>query len=509
LTTVLVDCPVLALVADMVIEKVPAGVEGEAVPKLVVIVMVTVAVSWLADGELKLQLAPAGKPLHEKVIAPKPGLESTVKSIEVVLPAATSRLPPLGLITIGGPIRKVLTAEPPVPAFAEVTGPVMLSYVAFGPVTLTLMVQELLAAMAAPDKLIVPDAAAAVIVPPPHEPVSPLGVATTKFPDGSPAGSVSVNPTPVSATGFTLVIVKERADVLPAATLEGTNISTRTGGPKTTILAVAVPPVPPSVELMVPVVLTWFPELIPVTLMENEHEPFGGNVPPERVTKDWPEMLPVCAVPPHAPKLPTVGVIDTPLGKVSPNAIPVSATVGSGLVILNVRLVVPRIGMVAAPNALAMVGGPTTAMEAFAVLPVPPLEEVTVTLLFFTPGVVPVTFTENAQEAFWGNRALDRLTEDEPAVAVIAQPQAPINPFGVATTKPEGKLSVKATPVNETPFAAGLVIVKLREVEPFVNGILAAPNDVTMVGGVPTVRDAEAALPLPPSVELTGPVVLR
>jgi hypothetical protein len=322
-------------------------------------------------------------------------------------------------------------------------------------------------------------------------------------------GSKSEKPTPVSATGFTLVIVKERADVLPAGTLEGTNISIGTGGPKTTILAVAVPPVPPSVELMVPVVLTWFPELIPVTLMENEHEPFGGNVPPERVTKDWPEMLPVCAVPPHAPKLPTVGVIDTPLGKVSPNAIPVSATVGSGLVILNVRLVVPRIGMVAAPNALAMVGGPTTAMEAFAVLPVPPLEEVTVTLLFFTPGVVPVTFTENAQEAFWGNRALDRLTEDEPAVAVIAQPQAPINPFGVATTRPEGKLSVKATPVNETPFAAGLVIVKLREVEPFVNGILAAPNDVTMVGGVPTVRDAEAALPLPPSVELTGPVVLR
>jgi hypothetical protein len=158
---------------------------------------------------------------------------------------------------------------------------------------------------------------------------------------------------------------------------------------------------------------------------------------------------------------------------------------------------------------LAIVGGATTVRLALDVLPVPPLEEVTVALLFFTPGIVPVTFTENVQEAFWGSRALDRLTEDEPAVAVMAQPQAPVSPFGVAITRPEGKLSVKATPVNEVPFAAGLVIVKLREVEPFVNGILAAPNDVTMVGGVPTVRDAEAALPLPPSVELTGPVVLR
>jgi hypothetical protein len=45
---VLVDCPVLALVADMVMGKVPAGVErfpGEAAPELAVTVMVTVAVN--------------------------------------------------------------------------------------------------------------------------------------------------------------------------------------------------------------------------------------------------------------------------------------------------------------------------------------------------------------------------------------------------------------------------------------------------------------------------------
>jgi hypothetical protein len=48
LTTVLVDCPMLALVADTVMGKVPAGVErfpGDAAPELAVTVMVTVVLS--------------------------------------------------------------------------------------------------------------------------------------------------------------------------------------------------------------------------------------------------------------------------------------------------------------------------------------------------------------------------------------------------------------------------------------------------------------------------------
>jgi len=46
-------------------------------------------------------------------------------------------------------------------------------------------------------------------------------------------------------------------------------------------------------------------------------------------------------------------------------------------------------GMLAAPNALMSTGGPTTVMDALEVLPVPPSVDVTRTLLFFRPAVVP------------------------------------------------------------------------------------------------------------------------
>jgi hypothetical protein len=89
---------------------------------------------------------------------------------------------------------------------------------------------------------------------------------------------------------------------------------------------------------------------------------------------------------------------------------------------------------------------------------------------------------------------------------IVPPPQFPLSPFGVATTRPEGKLSVNATPVSEPALAIGLVIVKLSEVEPF-RGIVAAPNDFAIVGGDATLRLAVAVLPVPPFVELTALVV--
>ncbi len=49
----------------------------------------------------------------------------------------------------------------------------------------------------------------------------------------------------------------------------------------------------------------------------------------------------------------------------------------------------PFSGMLAAPNALVITGGALTVIEAFAVLLGPVSAEVTFTLLFFTPAVVP------------------------------------------------------------------------------------------------------------------------
>ena len=49
---------------------------------------------------------------------------------------------------------------------------------------------------------------------------------------------------------------------------------------------------------------------------------------------------------------------------------------------LNVSDVVPFSGIVAAPNALAIEGGEATVRLALAVLPVPPLVEVTAPVVF-------------------------------------------------------------------------------------------------------------------------------
>ena len=155
------------------------------------------------------------------------------------------------------------------------------------------------------------------------------------------------------------------------------------------------------------------------------------------------------------------------------------------------------------------VGGATTVRLAVEVLPVPPLLELTVTVLVLTPAVVPVTLTEKVQEAPTASVAPDRLTEPDPATAVIVPPpQPPTTLGGVATTIPAGRVSVKPMPVSVAELLAGLVMVKVNvEVPP--NGMLVGENALTIVGGPTTVNIAVLLVPPGPlSFELMLPVVL-
>ena len=98
--------------------------------------------------------------------------------------------------------------------------------------------------------------------------------------------------------------------------------------------------------------------------------------------------------------------------------------------------------------------------------------------------------------------APDRLTEDEPAVAVAVPEHVVDKPDGVATTSPAGRLSVNAIPFS-VRFWFVLLIVNVRLVVPF-NGMVAAPNCLAMLGGLMTVRladDVDSA-PVPAAVEL-------
>jgi hypothetical protein len=271
------------------------------------------------------------------------------------------------------------------------------------------------------------------------------------------------------------------------------------GGDATVKLAVAVLPVPPLVEVTFPVVLVNCPEAAPVTVTLNWHWLFTAIVAP---VKAIPVGEVVVSVPPQtvAEALATV----SPVGSVSVKATPVSgSTLAAGLVIVNVSEVVAFKEMVEGLNTLAIDGGASTFTLAEAVPPVPASVEVTFpVVLVCKPATIPVTFTENVQEALAAIVPPLRLITFVPAVAVIVPaPQVPVSPFGVEITKPAGSVSLKPTPVSAV-VVFGLVIVKVSEVEPF-SGMLAAPNALAIVGGATTVIEALDVLPVPPSVEVT------
>ena len=120
-----------------------------------------------------------------------------------------------------------------------------------------------------------------------------------------------------------------------------------------------------------------------------------------------------------------------------------------GLEIVKLNSVWPPAAIVSGRKSLLMVGGraAVTVRLALEVLPVPASVEVTVTLLSFEPAVVPVTVSEITQEAPGARLASDKLTDEEPSAAVAVPLHVVIKFPGVATTRPSGRVSVKATPL--------------------------------------------------------------
>lgn len=256
---------------------------------------------------------------------------------------------------------------------------------------------------------------------------------------------------------------------------------------------------PPFVELTLPVVLTFGPEVVGVTFALSVHEPPAAMLPPVRLMLfDVP-----LAVPPHVVLRLAVAATASPEGNVSVIATPLSVAAVFGLVMVSVRLVVPFTATVVAPNALLTDGGATISRLALAELPVPPSLLVTAeVVLFAVPAVFPVTFTENVQAPPAATVPPLRLIALPAAVAeIVPAPQLPLNPFGLDTARLLGNVSVKPTPLSAT-VVFGLVTVKLKLVAPF-SGMLAAPKDLANDAGATTVMLAVAGLPAPALLELT------
>jgi len=162
--------------------------------------------------------------------------------------------------------------------------------------------------------------------------------------------------------------------------------------------AVEVFPVPPLVEVTVALLVTVPLALVPTTLTEKVHEVEGARLAPARLTVEEPAVA-VIVPPPHVPLRPLGEATATPAGRLLVNPIPVTVVLALGLLILKVRLVTPVTAMVPVPKDSLIDGGLTTVREAEAVLPAPPLVEITVTLLLMAPAVFPVTLSVMVQDA--------------------------------------------------------------------------------------------------------------
>src|SRR5581483_4403320 len=308
-------------------------------------------------------------------------------------------------------------------------------------------------------------------------PVRPLGVDTRKFVIGE-----SVKPIPVSAVAvFGLLIVKVIVVVPTSESVAAPNASLTVGGWTTVTTAVLlVVPVPPSVEVIAVVVLLLLPGVVPVTLPDTVHDAPAARVPPEITIvvvfvplKEAPQLL-----------LKLTMLTERPAGRLSVNPIPFSVVPLLGLLIVKVNETVPFSGTVAAPKDLVIVGGATTVRVAVLLVVPAPLSVAVTTpvVLFCAPAVMPVTFTENIQDPLAASVALARLTLFVPWVAVIdPPPQLPVKPFGVATTRPPGNVSLNVIPLSEA-LELGLLIVKISEVE-LLSAMLPTPKDLLIVGG--------------------------
>lgn len=213
---------------------------------------------------------------------------------------------------------KVAVAVVPVPPLVEVTAPVVLAYVfPTADVTFTLITQGVATATVAPVILTTPVPAVAVKVAPVHPTsLAPFGLDITR-----PLGNVSEMATPVRLTVSGLVIVIVKSELVPVLMLVGVNVLLTVGGLLTIRFALAVNPVPPFVELTVPVVLVAVPAVVSVTLAVMVQLELVGMDAPLKLTMPEPTPPPV-KVPPEQVVVAAVEKMVIPVGKVSLTATP-------------------------------------------------------------------------------------------------------------------------------------------------------------------------------------------
>src|SRR5260221_7621254 len=169
----------------------------------------------------------------------------------------------------------------------------------------------------------------------------------------SPAGRVSLKPTPVSATALGLLMLKVRELVVLSGIEVGLKALAIEGGARTTMLAEATPPVPASIEVTAPVLLNFAPAVVPVTLTEKVQPAAGAaaRVAPLRLMLPEPATA-VIVPPPQAPDRPWGLATARPAARLSVKPAPPKEARGFGSARGKVSGGTPPIGVERGPQPL-------------------------------------------------------------------------------------------------------------------------------------------------------------
>jgi hypothetical protein len=481
----------MPVTVTLIVQLPPAAIVPPA--SLMVFPPVVVSVPPPQVAELPLAtVRPAGKlSVNATPVMGSDAFVLVIVKVRVVDPFNGIVAAPKALLIVGGvaTVRIAVLLVMPVPPLVELTAPVVL-FLTPGvmPVTTRLNVQLLPPAI---------DAPASVIKLPPLVLSVPPQVSDVPLVTVNPAGSVSLNATPLSGTvAFGFVIVKLRVVVPFSGIFAAPNALEMVGGATTVIVAVLlVPPVPPLVALTAPVVLFLTPAVVPVTVTLNEQLVLLPIDPPASDIMFGAVVVRV--PPPHTVELP-FGTVK-PNGSVSVNCTPVNDVVVFGFVMVNVSTLVPFNGIVAASNDFIIDGGPTTV--SIAVLLVPPaplsLELMFPVVLLQTPVVEPVTVTLNEQVPLAPSVPPEKVMVLGEVVETMPPPQAAVGPE-VGTVIPAGSESMNAMPVSPR-VVLGFVMLNVR-VLVWPSRMLEGENDFMIVGAAATLIETVAVLVQPPGL---------
>jgi hypothetical protein len=368
------------------------------------------------------------------------GFETTI--VRLVVPPTGTVSAPKVFVAVGRRTTVIVSlAVFPVPAFAEVTAPVVF---VIGPgevgVTSTLTAHARFAATVPPVSW-TSELPGVGVNEPPHELTGFAGSATTR-----PDGNESVTPSPVTATAFVLVMSNAIRTVAFCGTNSAENDLAIDGGVSTSRFAVAALPFAVSSELTVLVVLVFEPGVVAVTFTEKLH-----CAPPASVAPDsWNDPCTPCKVPPQVGVAAMAGVV-VPDGSVSVKPILLNERLVFGLRSVNERVVFPLTAMVDGVNCFVSTGGESGLTVRIAMERLPPGLASTVFEVSF-PTATPVTVTDTVQTSPAFNTAFARLTD--PEVTVRVPPHCGDVPVPAWIASSLGSVSVK-------PALAKSVVVKL------------------------------------------------